>query len=301
MSNDVITVAGLSKSFDGKSVLESLNLDLGAETVYGLVGLNGVGKTTLIRLLLGLLRADSGHIDICGHDPWNHSPQFYRQVGAVLEHDGFRGNLTFDQNLKFFARARGISDDTVAQYLETEWSNWELVGSKKRVKFFSRGQRMQCALCRAFLGWPKVCFLDEPTVALDMEAYDHFCRLVQRAKEHGSAIVISSHHLEAIEALCDRIGILQDHHLSELANETGSLGQWALTTDNRPEYGEIIRRITGSGVSYTDGKWHFNSKNQKKDIPLLVAELVAHGCPVYEVRPVERAFRETIKKAYIKP
>ena len=109
MGAPLIVVHSLRRGFGATPVLQGLDLDVGGGTVFGLVGRNGAGKTTLIRVLLGLLRSEGGSVSVLGYDPWHHEPAYYRSTGVVLEHDGFFGNLTFSQNMVFYARARGTT------------------------------------------------------------------------------------------------------------------------------------------------------------------------------------------------
>jgi ABC-2 type transport system ATP-binding protein len=242
-----INVKNLSRSFGKTPILKDISLQAEDSTIYGLAGLNGAGKTTLIRILLGILRKDGGSVEVCGFDPWLHQQEYYRIIGAALESDGFFGNLSIMDNLKIFAEAKKVKWEDAEKYLNDYWRGTDIfsmdmgtnVGADgnrpvpvstnivdngnrlapvtpKKVKYLSRGQRVQCGLCRAFLGWPRICFLDEPTVSLDIKAYEHLKYLVREAKSRGSTILISSHQLELIDDLCDRVGLLRDGHLEEL-------------------------------------------------------------------------------------
>ncbi|MBD3244038.1 MAG: ATP-binding cassette domain-containing protein, partial [Chitinivibrionales bacterium] len=209
MDTPVVSTTDLRKRFGAHRVLCGVDLHIEHGSLFGLVGLNGAGKTTLIRLLLGLLKPESGDVRVAGKAPWRHESSMYRAIGAVLEHDGFWGNLSFAQNIRVFADARGVSRGETDEYLRRYWSGSDILESTRKVRTFSRGQRTQCALCRAFLGWPPVCLLDEPTVGLDIDSYDRFHRLVREARERGAAVLVSSHQLETIEELCDRVGLLR--------------------------------------------------------------------------------------------
>lgn len=211
-----IDVKNLCRSFGKKPILKDISLQVGDGSIYGLVGLNGAGKTTLIRILLGLLRRDGGAAAVNGFDPWRHQAEFYKTIGVALEGDGFCGNLTVGDNLKIFAAAKGVAWAEAERYLEEYWGGTEIITSAKKVKFLSRGQKVQCGLCRAFLGWPKACFFDEPVVSLDFWAYEHFKTLAREAKSRGAALFISSHQLEIIDDLCDRVGLLKDGCLQEI-------------------------------------------------------------------------------------
>jgi ABC-type multidrug transport system ATPase subunit len=294
----VIDVRGLSKAFGKYLVLEDLSLQISAGEIYGLVGLNGAGKTTLIRLLLGVLKPDRGALSVLGRDPWLHDASLYRHMGVVLEHDGFWGNCTFKQNMKIFAAAKGVAWADAAHYIEEFWGGANLYKNKKAVKYFSRGQRMQCALCRAFLGQPSVYLFDEPAVALDVGAYDRFAALVKRARDNGSAIVISSHHLEAIDDLAGRVGMLHDKRLAELPQtaEGGGGELWSLGADRNAAWAAVIRSVCKGDPTWSNGEWRFEAL--PASIPELVKRLVEAGCRVGKVAPCGSGFSATIRREY---
>jgi ABC-type multidrug transport system ATPase subunit len=230
MSETIIKADRVAKSFSHLTILENVCFEVNQGDRYGLVGLNGAGKTTLIRLLLGVLKPSRGTLSVLGIDPWFHDPAQLQRMGVVLEHDGFWGNLTFDQNMRIFAEAKGIARNQAMAYIDQYWSTTSLYRNKKPVKLFSRGQRMLCAIARAFMGWPKVYFFDEPAVALDVGAYDHFRGLVKTATSQGATFFISSHQLEAIDDLCDRVGMLRNRCITELdlGAQNNGKEQWAL-------------------------------------------------------------------------
>ena len=296
----VIYTDGIVKRFGKYSILDGLSLQIESGISYGLVGLNGAGKTTLIRILLGILKADQGTISILGHNPWVHEPTYYKQAGVVLEHDGFWGNLTVRENLKIFAAAKGISWRKAESYFDTFWKSTPIYESTKKVKFLSRGQRVQCALCRAFLGWPKVCIFDEPTVALDVDAYDHFRGMVNRAREKGTALLISSHQLDTIEDLCNKVGILRDKKVYDFSSMKKEFVQdrWMIKTDENNSWASIIKENGGTELSFRDGYWYFRLNSSEIQIPQIVSQLVNGECKIMEVRPETSDFRESIRQFY---
>ena len=302
MSDAVIAIDALSKSFGKHLILDNLSLTVRQGERYGLVGLNGAGKTTLIRLLLGVLKPTFGHLSVLGSDPWLHDAALFRRMGVVLEHDGFWGNLTFEQNMKIFAEARGIAWKETVRYLEERWGNSGLYRNPKPVKQFSRGQRMQCAIARAFLGSAQVFFFDEPAVALDVDAYEHFKGLVKAAGERGATFLISSHQLDAIDDCCSRVGILRERCITELEGNGGLVGQarWSLEADGLPEWGAMIREICGGEPCWREGVWEFKAAGNKSTIPLLVRRLVQAGCDIRTVAPVNGSFGDAIRDEYRK-
>jgi ABC-2 type transport system ATP-binding protein len=231
----VIDVKNLSRSFGRAAILKNISLQVEESTIYGLVGLNGAGKTTFIRVLLGLLQGDTefarmddgsirgarAAVQVAGFDPWLHQPEFYRMIGVALESDGFFGNLNISDNLKIFASAKGIGWNQAKEYLDGYWGGTDISASPRKAKHLSRGQRVQCGLCRAFLGWPKACFFDEPTVSLDIKAYEHFKSLAKEAKSRGSTLLVSSHQLDLIDDICDRVGVLKDGRIDEINKRAG--------------------------------------------------------------------------------
>ncbi len=300
-SECTVSVKNIYKKFGNREVLQDLSLSLHAGTVFGLVGLNGTGKTTLIRILLGLLEADSGTSTVLGMNPAEQRRGYYRRVGVVLEHNGFFGNLTVRDNLSFFAGARGVSKQEMENYFNLYWSDTAIGNDTKRVKYYSRGQKMQCALCRAFLGWPEVYFLDEPVAALDMEAYNRFCAMIRKAQAEGATIIISSHQLDAIEDLCTSVGILENGSISLLEgfSEKKNGALWYVRTERNENYKKDVERITGGAAELSDGYIQFTvSEPCEEKISALVACLVSRGASVFEVRPESRSFRKSIRQFY---
>ena len=296
----MINVKNLTRSFGNNLVLKDVSFQAEKNKVYGLVGLNGAGKTTLIRILLGLIRKDGGSVSVGGFDPWRHQPEFYRTAGVALESDGFCGNMSVRDNLRMFASAKGILWGDAEKYFEEYWGGTDIFASTRKVKLLSRGQRVRCGLCRAFLGWPKVYFFDEPAVSLDIKAYQHFKELAREAKSRGAALLISSHQLETIDDLCDKVGLLRDGQIDEL-DKSKSQATWMIRVvdciDNR-EWGKIIANNGGIGVTVNDNILTFSVDESDKNIPAIITALVNAGCQICEVSRTKSDFSDAIKTIY---
>jgi ABC-2 type transport system ATP-binding protein len=301
MPPSVISVENISKSFGKNVVFENCSVSVDVGSVFGLVGLNGSGKTTFIRMLLGLLKPDSGGLSVLGHDPWKHESGYFRRLGVILDHDGFTGNLTIAENLDLFAKAKGMAASAVASYVDEHWKNTflhhEFFGGKKKVKFLSRGQKMQCAICRAFLAGPSVCFLDEPTVALDVDAVDHFYSLVEHARSRGATVLISSHQLSAIEDLCDTVGMLHNRCVTivKAPGASGGAAVWTVACDNDERFGGIIANVTGLPAVFRDNAWHFEVKDPAALVPEIISRLVAGGCRIRGVCEAAGALKNKMR------
>ena len=212
----MIKAKEVSKKFGQKEVISNVSLDISAGEVVGLVGLNGAGKTTLLRLLLGLINADNGFCEIFGERVSPKSPSVLRNVGIILENDGFNGNLSFVENMRFFAKIKRVSENNLQNYLDGNWT--DLLNKKNAVKLFSKGEKMQCAIARAFLNEPKAIILDEPTTGLDYKQCEKLFNLTKLAQKNGAAIIISSHNFFALDKLCTRILELNNAKLKDIGN-----------------------------------------------------------------------------------
>lgn len=291
-----VEVSGLTKGFGADPVLDDISLSVPEGTVYGLVGLNGAGKTTLLRLLLGLLKPDGGSVSVLGDDPWRHQSGLYRRMGVILEHDGFQGNLTVGENMRLFRAAKGLPGPDSEDAGGAPHKPAMVPEATRRVKFLSRGERMQCAVWRAFLGNPRVCVLDEPLVALDLDAYRHFAGLVRDARGRGATIIISSHALESVEELCDRIEVLRGGTLHPVARTEADT--WFLRV--RGEKAErIIRECIGDAAP-DGGGWRLRLDEPEHQAPLLVSRLVAGGCDVHELYARKSSLREDLGRSLTK-
>jgi ABC-2 type transport system ATP-binding protein len=307
MTPPVLTAESLHKKFDNRIILEDASLRLEAGRVHGLIGLNGAGKTTLIRILLGLLKPDGGSSVIGGLTPRRSPRGFYRQLGVVLENNGFFPTLSIQQNLRFYAQARGMSARDADRYFQEHWSDTAIADTGQKARDLSRGQKMQCALCRAFLGWPSVYLLDEPVVALDMTAYDHFCELVRKARDRGAAVLISSHQLDAIEELCDSASLLENAQLHDLsiagAGAAGAKKCWRLRVSQTDGMTALIRRVAGESSDPTlqGDTWHFKVEDEPdRVVPELVRRLVEAGVAVLEIAPERPDLRASLRRHYRK-
>ncbi len=301
MPEKIIDVEDLSKSFGPRMVFEHAALSVEEGTTFGLVGLNGSGKTTFIRLLLGLLKPDRGSVRVLGFEPWKHEAAYYRRLGVILDHDGFAGNLTVLENMKIFAAAKAVSWRQALDYVEEYWAGTfiheEVFGVRGKVKYLSRGQKMQCALCRAFLSRSRAYFFDEPTVSLDVDACDHFYSLVRREREAGSTVLISSHQLAAIEELCDSVGMLRGKTVTLLASgaDASAPKPWFLRVRPEENVGAIIEALCNVPAAYYGGAWHFSVLNPDAAVPRLVNALVSAGCDIAEVRPELHSLKDRMR------
>lgn len=207
----VIQTAGLTKRYSGTLALDSLDILIHQGEVYGYLGPNGSGKTTTIRLLLGLHRPTSGHATVFGLDPWSDPVSVHGRLAYVAGEPNFWPSLTGLETLDFLAHLHGGID---MEYRRTLIDRFDLDPDKK-VRAYSKGNRQKIQLVAAFATRADLLILDEPTSGLDPLMEVAFRTTVHEAKERGQTIFLSSHILSEVEALCDRVGLLRLGRLVE--------------------------------------------------------------------------------------
>ncbi|AWK10339.1 ABC transporter [Streptomyces spongiicola] len=200
-----ISAAGLHKSFGRAHALDGLDLAVEAGEVHGFLGPNGAGKSTTIRILLGLLRADSGAARLLGMDPWQDAVELHRRTAYVPGDVTLWRNLSGGEVIDLYGRLRGGLDKARRNRL-TE--RFELDPTKKG-RTYSKGNRQKVALVAAFASDADVLILDEPTSGLDPLMEEVFRNCVTEERDRGRTVLLSSHVLSEVEALCDRVSIIR--------------------------------------------------------------------------------------------
>lgn len=200
-----IAVTGLVKNFGTTRALDGLDLTVEAGEVYGFLGPNGSGKTTTIRILLGLLRRDAGSVSLLGGDPWRDAVALHRRLAYVPGEVSLWPNLSGGEVIDLLARLRG---DLNKRRRDELLERFELDPTKK-ARTYSKGNRQKVALVAALASDSELLLLDEPTSGLDplMEAVFQDC--IREVKAQGRTVLLSSHILAEVEALCDRLSIIR--------------------------------------------------------------------------------------------
>jgi len=210
----MIRVQNIQKYFDGHAVVNGLSFCARDGAITGLLGANGAGKTTTLRIICGVLTPESGSVivDDIGEDPDRRGRR--RRLGALLDHSGLYARLTVRENLVYFGRLHGMPrellEDRVNQVISVLGLN---PIADRRAAGLSQGQHMKAALGRAMLHAPQNLILDEPTNALDVPTVRSLRDVLRELRNRGICILYSSHVLEEVRALCDRIVIISEGRL----------------------------------------------------------------------------------------
>ncbi|MCZ0980212.1 ABC transporter ATP-binding protein [Streptomyces diastatochromogenes] len=214
-----ISAVGLHKSFGRTHALDGLDLTVETGEVHGFLGPNGAGKSTTLRVLLGLLRADSGAARVLGRDPWKDAVELHRRIAYVPGDVTLWRNLSGGEVIDLYGRLRGGSGLDRARRAELI-ERFELDPTKKG-RTYSKGNRQKVALVAAFAADVDLLVLDEPTSGLDPLMEEVFQDCVEEARRQGRTVLLSSHILSEVEALCDRVSIVRKGRTVE----SGSLAE----------------------------------------------------------------------------
>ena len=212
---DAIDVSGLRKSFGRTRALDGLDLSVRAGEVHGFLGPNGAGKSTTLRVLLGLIRKDSGEAALLGDDPWKDAVRLHRRLAYVPGDVTLWPNLSGGEVIDLLGRMRGGLDPRRRADLLDRFE----LDPRRKSRTYSKGNRQKVALVAALASDAELLLLDEPTSGLDplMEATFRGC--VEEERNSGRTVLLSSHILSEVEALCDRVTIIRDGR----AVESGTL------------------------------------------------------------------------------
>jgi len=211
MNTPLVSLTNAGKSYQQLDALKSVTMDLGQGEVMGLFGHNGAGKTTMMKLILGVISPSRGSVEVMGMAPDSKEAWHCRsKVGYLPENVSFYEQLTGLEVLTYFAKLKGFNKKQAVDLLEQVGITHAM---KRPVKTYSKGMRQRLGLAQAFIGEPKLLLLDEPTVGLDPIATRDFYQTVDQLKSNGSSVILCSHVLPGVEQHIDRAMILSTGQL----------------------------------------------------------------------------------------
>ena len=210
----VIQIKDVCKAFDQRQVLNNISLSVEEGEIFGLLGPSGAGKTTLIKMLIGLLSATSGNIAILGKELDKRIDESFPSFGMVLDNDGLYDRLNCYDNLELYARIYSISNrkKVINDLLEKVGL---IESSKKSVSNLSKGMRQRLSFARAILHSPKIVFLDEPTSGLDPATTLQIHSMMKMLKESGTTIFLTTHNMNEAQKMCDHLALLNEGNIVE--------------------------------------------------------------------------------------
>ena len=300
MNKTAVETLGLSREFSTIKAVDQLTIQVTTGSLFGFLGPNGSGKTTTLRLLLGLLKPSNGKARVLGFDTQTQAAKIRQRCGALLEHHGLYERLSAEDNLEYYgriARLSGQERKARTQELLTHLSLWER--RKEIVIDWSRGMKQKLAVARALLHRPALIFLDEPTSGLDPIAAASLREdLVALVQKEGVTVFITTHNLNEAEKICDQVGVIREGRLLALGSPDRL----------RTQGGSPRVEITGHGfseqalsllrqqVEVTHASLHNSHLNielkRQVEIAPLVTLLVNAGAQIEEIRKGQASLEE---------
>lgn len=213
----IISVTKVSKCFKDIQVLHDITLEVNKGDIFGLLGPSGAGKTTLIKLLLGLISNTKGEIKVLGKTPFDYDSKIYSSFGMVLDHDGFYERLSCYDNLEIFANIYSIKHKkkSISELLDKVGLS---DAKNKSVSKLSKGMRQRLSFARAILHNPTIIFLDEPTSGLDPTTTLQIHSLIKEMQKNGTTFLLTTHNMDEAEKMCNRLALLNEGHIIEIGS-----------------------------------------------------------------------------------
>ncbi|MBQ7378634.1 MAG: ABC transporter ATP-binding protein [Clostridia bacterium] len=293
----VLSIKGVSKHLGKRKILSDITLDVHEGEIFGFLGPNGSGKTTTIKLILGLLRMESGEISICGHDNVKEFEEAMRCVGGIIENPEMYKYLTGRQNLEQYWRMypelpkERIDEVVRLVRLESRIND--------KISKYSLGMRQRLGIAQAVLHHPKILILDEPTNGLDPAGIKELRDVLKKlSREEGVAVFVSSHMLSELQLMCDRVGIIDRGVTVGFRNldaegmiEESSYAHYTLETPDGMRAMELLGNSTlCSGAAYTESLT-FDAEHE--NVPAIISLLAGGGVRIYGLTRQKKSLEDT--------
>lgn len=290
--NNIITTNALTKEYDHKKVVNTLDLNVPEGSVYGFLGPNGAGKSTTLKMLLGLVKPTGGQIHILGK---RLSPQnrlgILKQTGSLIEAPAYYGHLSGKENLQIICKLKNVPEKEIVPVMRLVRMENQM---DKKVKNYSLGMKQRLGIAAALLGRPRLLLLDEPTNGLDPAGIQEIRELIRSLPEHGITVLVSSHLLAEIDQMATDVGIIDKGHLIfqdslMILHEHSRSRIFFQTSDNAAAF----RLLNSSGINV---KWEndtFHMDNVSNDIIMeAVCRCVNADIGIFRVTEQQKSLEE---------
>ena len=290
MSDNLIEVQNLTKRYNGIAVVKGISFSVAPGEIFGLLGPNGAGKTTTILMLLGLSDISAGQARVMGFDPVREPLAVKRRVGYLPDMVGFYDNLTAADNLRYTARLIGFGPDEREERIKSSLAHVGLTDvAEKRVTTFSRGMRQRLGLAEILMKEAQIAILDEPTSGLDPQATTELLEIIRDLKRHNVSVLLSSHLLERVQSVCDRVALFNEGNIV-LLGTVPELGRQVLGGGFHVEVeaegqglAERLAAVPGVRAVETPGPNRFRLLSEGDVRPEAAAAVVTAGGRLYRL------------------
>ncbi|MGH6949184.1 MAG: ABC transporter ATP-binding protein [Kiloniellales bacterium] len=280
----IIEAKGLTKRYGPTIAVDRLDLTVEAGEVFGLLGPNGSGKTTTILMVMGLTDVTAGQVRVRDLDPARAPLAVKRAIGYMPDSVGFYDDLTARQNLRYTGRLAGLRGQELEQRIVAALDKVTLTGvADRRLAAFSHGMRQRLGLADALLKQPSLVILDEPTNRMDPHATQKFLALIQVLKRDGITVLLSSHLLDRVQAVCDRVALFHRGRIAllgsvtELALEVLGTGHRILVEADGIRLEAALRGIAGVHSVHREEETRFELEAESDLRPEVAAAIAGAG------------------------
>lgn len=245
-----VEIRGLTKRYGTHLAVDDVSFAVRRGEIFGLLGKNGAGKTSIFEIIEGLRPPSAGNVLIWGYDVVRQSAQARRRIGATLQNSTFFAGLPLHELVDFYAALHGCKVDA-----DERLARFDLADKRKAlVRFLSGGQKQRFALCIATVATPDILLLDEPSAGLDVGARRAMWELIRRLRDDGRTVILSTHYMEEAEQLCDRVAILDAGRIAAIGSPAAMIGDlsWprsdATDHERAPSLEDVFLNLTHSSV-----------------------------------------------------
>ena len=288
----MLTVANLSKSFGSIQAVADISFEVRPGEIYGLLGPNGAGKTTTISCTCGLLKPDTGRVELGGVELAGDPLAFKQMIGVVPQEAAIYGDLTARENLRFWGQLAGLGGAELGRRIDVVLDAVGLTErGKDATRKFSGGMKRRLNLAIGMIHEPRLLLLDEPTVGIDVQARLNILDVVREVASRGTAVLYTTHYLEEAQQLCDRIGIMDEGQikaegtLDELKRIVGE-GE-VLTLRGQFSAAEINAILSEEAVArpleIKDGYAMVSASGETGEVASLLGRLLGRDLPVDDI------------------
>ncbi|MDW7673340.1 MAG: ABC transporter ATP-binding protein [Bacillota bacterium] len=289
----ILELTNLKKSFGSRPAVDGVSLSVREGEIFGILGPNGAGKSTTLSMICGLIKSSSGSITVDGWDTIKNGPKAKESIGIVPQEPALYPQLSAKANLNFWGTLNGIKKENLAAAVADALA---LVGLEDRadeaIKKYSGGMKRRLNIAAGLVHKPRLLIMDEPTVGVDPQSRSHILETVKRLKDQGTTIIYTSHYVEEVEYLCERVAIM-DHGkiiavgtIPELLSKAEQYQELVVTLTQSADISQSsISNLPGVKEAISlDKNLRIITANAEQVLPLAFETLVNKGVQVSEIK-----------------
>lgn len=252
----ILKLNGLSKKFDGKTVVDHISLDIKEGEIFGLLGPNGAGKSTTLNMICSLLKPTSGNIEVFGMDTDKHMKKIKSRIGYIPQELAIHGNLKAWENVELFTSLYGVRGQELKSAIDNSLEFVGLLDKRNSyAKTFSGGMKRRLNMACAIGHKPELMIFDEPTVGIDPQSRNFILEKIKTANKNGATIIYTSHYMEEVESICTRIAIMDNGRIIAMGTREELVSLVTSEPDSDITLEEVFLTLTGKKLrDYAGGE-----------------------------------------------